>query len=190
MSKFMTKSRLKLFAHGIFYSKMNYCLPVFGHVFDLETYRDTSTRHHSFTKQDNRQIQVLQNSVMRLLTGMKRGTPTTTLLRLTESLSVQQTIALQTLVMVHKIVHTNKPAYLAERLKFRNEEDGMETLTRGLGMITNISRRLSTSRGGFLYRGSKLFNKLPQGLRTEPILKKFKEGVKKWVIGNVKARPR
>ena len=113
-----------------------------------------------------------------------------TLLRVTESLSVQKTIALQTLVMVHKIVYTNKPAYLAERLKFRNEEDGMETLTRGLGMITNISRRLSTSRGGFLYRGSKLFNKLPQELRTEPILKKFKEGVKKWVIVNVKARPR
>ena len=182
MSKLMNKKRLNSFTHGIFYSKMNYCLTVFGHVFGLETYSDTDSRYYSFTKEDNRKMQVLQNSVMRLLTGKERGTPTTTLIKLTKSLSVQQTIAFQTLLMVHKIVNSSKPVYLADRLKFK--EDG-----RNQGVITNIDQRLSTSRGGFVYRGSMLFNKLPVELRVEPILKKFREAARTWVIKNVKAKP-
>ena len=44
LSKFVSRERLKLFSHGIFYSKLNYCLPVFGNVFGLDRYRDTTTR--------------------------------------------------------------------------------------------------------------------------------------------------
>ena len=84
--------------------------------------------------------------------------------------------------MVHKIVNSSKPVYLADRLKFK--EDG-----RNQGVITNIDQRLSTSRGGFVYRGSMLFNKLPVELRVEPNLKKFREAARSWVIKNVKAKP-
>ena len=40
LSKRMSKSRLGQFAFGIFYSKLSYCLPVFGNVFGLEKYKE------------------------------------------------------------------------------------------------------------------------------------------------------
>ena len=38
LSKYMSRQRLKIFADGLFYSKLDYCLPVFGHVFGLDRY--------------------------------------------------------------------------------------------------------------------------------------------------------
>ena len=185
MSKFMTRKRLNHFSNGIFYSKLSYCLPVFGHVFGLDTYNDSNTRCLSYTKEDNRKIQVLQNSVMRLLTGMRRSTPTLTLLKETKSLSVQQMIAFQSLIMVHKVVHSGKPVYLADRLKL--QVDGVRA--RNQGKLVTINRNLSTSRAGFVYRGSRLFNFLPELIRMDKNLKKFREKVKNWVKVSIKAKP-
>ena len=118
LSRRMNKARLKVFASGIFYSKLQYCLPVFGNVFGLEKYRDTNNKFSSFTKSDNKKLQVLQNSLM--LTESEYKTPTEELLEKSDSLSIQQMIALQTLTMTYKIIKTGKPTYLAERLKIRN----------------------------------------------------------------------
>ena len=179
ISNYMSKRRLKMFAEGMFYSKLNYCLPVFGHVFGLDRYRDTATRYPSFTKEDSRKLQVLQNSLMRLLTMRKQGTPTSTLLKLTNSLSVQQMVAIQTLAMVHKVLTTSKPAYLAKKLKTSEESDGR---------IEVIKYKLSTSRCGFVYRGTQLFNSLPQNLRKERNLKTFKALTRHWVLENIAIR--
>ena len=95
---------------------------MFGNVFGLDRYRDTTTRFAAFTKEDNRRLQVLQNTVLRLLTGARRGTPTTTLLEITDTLSVQQLVAFQTLVMLNKVITTSVPFYLAKKLKVENQE--------------------------------------------------------------------
>ena len=39
MSRYMSKQNLKYFASGIYYYKLNYCLPVFGNVFGLDEYK-------------------------------------------------------------------------------------------------------------------------------------------------------
>ena len=44
LSKQMSPEKLKTFAMGLFYSKLSYCLPVFGHVFGLERYKDNNSR--------------------------------------------------------------------------------------------------------------------------------------------------
>ena len=122
LSRRMSKERLKVFASGIFYSKLQYCLPVFGNIFGLEKYRDTNNKFSSFTKSDNKKLQVLQNSLNRMLTESDNNTPTEELLEKSDSLSIQQMIALQTLTMACNIIKTGKPTYLAERLKIRNVE--------------------------------------------------------------------
>ena len=189
LSKYVSGKRLKLFAEGIFYSKLNYCLPVFGHVFGLDKYRDTKTRYMSYTKEDNNKLQVLQNSIMRLLTGKTRSTPTTELLRCTNSLSVQQLVASHTLNMVHKIVSNSKPAYLAKRLKVRNQGDEVMLSSRNQGKVSIPRQKLSNTRGGFVARGAQLFNNLPLELRLEKNLKKFKVGARKWITENIQAKP-
>ena len=109
LSKHMSRPRLHEFAAAMFYSKLSYCLPVFGHVFGLEIYKENNSRYSSFTILDNNKLQVLQNKLNRVLTGMDLRTPTSTLLRETNSLSIQQMIAYQTILMAKKIIVSNKP---------------------------------------------------------------------------------
>ena len=47
LSKYMNKEKLMFFASGIFYSKLNYCLSIFGNVFGLDHYREDNTRYTS-----------------------------------------------------------------------------------------------------------------------------------------------
>ena len=117
LSSKMSKERLKQFASGIFYSKLSYCLPVFGNVLCLEEYKENNSRYTSYTTTDNNRIQVLQNKLNRLLTGAHYRTPTVELLERTDSLSVQQMIAYQTMVMTFKILKFKKPSYIANRMK-------------------------------------------------------------------------
>ena len=143
----------------------------------------------SYRKEDNNKLQVLQNSVMKLLTGKTRSTPTTELLRCTNSLSVQQLVASHTLNMVHKIVSNSKPAYLAKRLKVRNQGDEVMLSSRNQGKVSIPRQKLSNTRGGFVARGAQLFNNLPLELRLEKNLKKFKVGARKWITENIQAKP-
>ena len=64
LSKQVSSDKLRCFIDGIFYSKINYCLSVYGNVFGLEAYKDKSTKYMNFTKKDNNKLQVLQNRVL------------------------------------------------------------------------------------------------------------------------------
>ena len=114
MSKQISGEKLKMFSEGIFFSRINYCLPVYGNVFGLEKYKDTGSRYVNFTTRDNNRLQTLQNKVNRILTNSRQGTSTSDLLKRTNSLSIQQMIAYQTLITTFKILKTSKPAYLAK----------------------------------------------------------------------------
>ena len=62
LSRYMGKDTLKNVSNGIFYSKLNYCLAVYGNVKGLnETYRGPN-RMHGLTSQDINKLQVLQNT--------------------------------------------------------------------------------------------------------------------------------
>ena len=185
LSRLVSKAKLRVLIDGLFYSKLNYCLPVFGSVFGLDEYNDSERRYVSFTKEDNRKLQVLQNTVMRLQTGLPMLTPTATLLDKANSLSIQQLIAKNTLFMVYKIVQTPKPKYLADRLKLADRGANQ----RNLGKLIIPKYNLSLSREGFLSQGSLLFNKLPVSLRQEVNFHRFKSGVKKWVSENICVKP-
>ena len=186
LSKFMSKEKLKYFASGIFYSKLNYCLPVFGNVFSLDRYKQERNRYTSFTKTDNSRLQVLQNKLNRLLLDARYDTPTSQLLEETDSLSIQQMIAYQTAVMAHKIVKTKKPEYLASKIQERNVYGGL----RGRwGSIGQPSYTLSISKEGFLYRAATILNMMEENLRTEPRIEIFKTSTKVWVKEKIPIKP-
>ena len=187
LSKYMSRQRLKIFADGLFYSKLDYCLPVFGHVFGLDRYNVDGQKFLSYTKEDNRKLQVLQNSIMRLLTGLPRETPTSFLLGQTNTLSIQQRIAFQTLILTKKIVSAKKPTYIAEKLIFQNDAKSM--LRGQYGNLNPQNCRLNSSRAGFLYQSAKLFNNLPMEIKLEGNANRFKFGVRNWICANVPIKP-
>ena len=187
LSTRMSQQRLKLFASGIFYSKLSYCLPVFGNVFGLDKYKETNTKYTSFTTSDNNKLQVLQNSLNRLLTRAEYNTPTLELLRRTDSLSVQQMIAFQTIVMTHKIMKSQKPTYLAKKLQVRHDGRNLRGYSGG---VQSSNHSISIVKEGFLYRGSTLVNMLPISLRVEDDLDHFKADLREWVKVNIAAKPK
>ena len=185
LSTRMSKDRLKQFASGIFYSKLSYCLPVFGHVFGLESYKESNNRYTSYTTADNNRLQVLQNKLNRLITGAQQGTPTSKLLEQTDSLSIQQMIAFQTMVMTAKILKSRKPTYLSDRIQGNPNRRNY----RGGYSLHQPKTSLSITREGFIQRGIALMNKIDVPIRFENKIEEFKKGLRKWVKSNIAVKP-
>ena len=177
-----------MIVNGIFYSVLKYCIPVFGNVWGVDNMDMENRRYPSFGKEDLRRLQVLQNKVCRLKTGLPYDTPTSTLIKASNELSVHQYVAFSTLLLVHKIVQNKKPKYLAEKLKLKVPQNGQIFPHRKINTISTIET-LSISRGAFVYRGSQLFNNLPQDLRCTDNHKIFKKKTKEWVKENVAIKP-
>ena len=186
LAKFMSRDKLRYFASGIFYSKLSYCLPVFGNVFGLERFKEESSRYTSYTKNDNNSLQVLKNKLNRLLLNARYDTPTSQLLEETDSLSVQQMIAYQTAVMAYKVLTSKKPEYLADKLKILNVGGSLRKKT---GSISLPRYSLSISREGFLYRASTILNLMEEDWSCDPNSEKFKIHAKDWVKANIAIKP-
>ena len=99
LSHKMSKARLQVFSEGIFYSKIKYCMQVYGNVFNLERYKETGSRYSSFTVSANSDLQILQNKLNRIIINSRgtRAMSTRELCEMTKTLSVQQMIAVSTL---------------------------------------------------------------------------------------------
>ena len=193
LSHFSSKKKLKMLAAGIFYSKLAYCLPLYTTTWGLDQYREDQEKFSSFTKEDNRKLQVLQNQLCRLLLTnselagsklIKQNLSTTELLSRAGELSVHQLGALSTLIMTKKIIQCGKPEYIAEQMTSRNAGG-----TR-MGTTLDIPQKsLTLSREGFVYRGSKLYNLIPESLRKEMKISIFKREAKNWIQVHIPVKP-
>ena len=97
LSVIMPQKRLKMISQGIFFSLLKYCIEIYGNVWGLDIYDDQDRRYSAFTKDDNMQLQIIMNKVLRSLTGLDRETPVTTLHDTSGQLSVHQRCALYSL---------------------------------------------------------------------------------------------
>ena len=188
LSKVMPQRNFNNICEGIFTSSLRYCLQVFGNVWCDNDMDENNRRFSAFTKEDNRKLQVLENKVLRLQTGMNRDTPVTTLLTASGDMSVQQITAYSTLMTVFKVVTSGYPGYLAERLRLKKPAEGIFP-ARLINTIEVPKVRLTLSRGGFIYRGAKLWNMLPAQMRQENKPGKFKNTLRKWIKENIPYKP-
>ena len=189
ISAVASKKKLRMIAQGIFYSKLSYCLPLFSNTWGLDHYKDGDTRSSSFTKEDNRKLQVLQNQVARLMLYKKdlKGKlnfPTKELLELSQDLSIHQLGALRTVTLAKKIMLCKKPNYLTERLKMSQTR-----ATRSGTTLAGEKTSLGMAREGFIYRGTKLFNLMPDALKNEKKMNIFKKNAKSWAKENIPVKP-
>jgi hypothetical protein len=79
LKPFTRPNQFSSISNGIFTSKMTYRIQVFGNVWGMRSLDDETGRYHSFTKENNHKLQVLQNQVMRLQTGLGWEAPTSQL---------------------------------------------------------------------------------------------------------------
>ena len=190
LSHHSSKKKLKMLASGLFYSKLSYCLPLYSATWGLDSYKVTNTRFVTYTKEDNRQLQVLQNQLCRLLLKdrvgyYKQNMSTRELLNKSGDLSIHQLGAQSTVVMMKKILSTKKPGYLAEKIKSRSAVG-----TRSISTIAPVNdASLIITKSSFLHRGIKLFNLLPETLKNEDKICQFKKGLKTWIKENISVKP-
>ena len=169
--------RFKLLVNGLFMSKLLYCLPLFGNIWGFATLADGETRYNSFTKSNIRALQVLQNKILRLLTGHPYRTPVIQLLQDSDMLSVNQLVAYTTIMIAYKVQQAKEPKYLADKLKMNT------------GGRINIYFKLSRAREGFMYRAGKCYSQLPPELKLETEAGPFKSKLRKWIREVIPAIP-
>ena len=140
---------------------------------------------HLPRKNYNRTLQVLQNQVLRMMTGLGPDTPTTTLLH--NALSVHQLTAFTTLLSAQKAIFNNKPDYFVRKLSLgENSETSISLRNTN---ILKIKGELTLTRGGYFYRAASLWNLLPDDLRSRIQPELFKRKAKKWVKDNILPKP-
>ena len=168
---------------------MRYCIEIFGNNWGFETMDESDRRSPAFTKKDCAKLQVLQNTILKLQTGLPRDYPTNQLLTKTGNLSIHQLIAFQTLTQVFKVINNKKPHYLSTKFNIRNPENNRAFPHRKVNTVLVTNSKLSITRGGFIFRGQTLWNLLPASLRNCKIEKEFKTEVRNWVSNNIGTKP-
>ena len=136
------------------------------------------------TLEDNKKLQVLQNSVLRLETWLCKETPVNTLLNEAKQLSIQQLTAYHSLLSVYKCKQSTQPEYMYNRLF-----GGNRVVRRMPVQEIRIEFDLSLSRSSFFYRASKLWNAITQQAKDSDSVRIFKRLSKEWIKENINTRP-
>ena len=191
LRNYIPDQKFRQIANGIYTSKQVYGLTVFGGLWGLPgTSMDENKRNHTMTtKEDMRKMQVLQNSVMRIMSRSKYDTPTTTLLEKTNQLSIHQLVAYHSACQVYNINKNQVPKYHFKRLfDTTDQEEIVETRSRR-NLESRVDFKSSLARGSFFYQGSRIWNALPSSVKTVTNIESFKKQVRTWSKANVSVRP-
>ena len=156
------RARLNI-VNGFIMSRLSYMICIWGNTNDSQV----------------RKVQTLQNSAARLVSKLPRRTRQKDLLESCGWLNIKNLTEYHSLCQLWKTIRWNAPSYLKDKLEIM-EEDKIRTGPPRL-LITSLSYRWNTV---------DKWNSLPEELRTEPTIKRFKLKLKKWLKDrNVEDRP-
>ena len=159
-SSFLTR---KMVANGMFMSYVSYLIPLFG-----------GSPEYLITA-----LQTLQNRAARIVTKSNWGTSSSSMLSQIGWLSVRQMAVLHSLMIIFKTNRDRKPVYLYQKISNKFAANTRLGTNNGI----KDSRRFKTTLGSqsFTPRSIKQWNSLPNNIRTEPNIVKFKSKLKTWV---------
>ena len=148
---------MRTYIEGTVNAVIQYCLPVYGNSWGVDG-GHTEGHRTLCTKDDITRLQVLQNKAMRCLIKRRDGTFWETLARMgAETLSnearmmtVNQMIAVSTLVMTRRMIDTKKPKYVVDRMWLSDTRHNSMMVRRP------SSHQLKLTGEGFLERASRL----------------------------------
>ena len=189
LAKISSRKILKIFVPGMILSKMYYALPLIGSLWGLGGYCDQEPNKSSFTKNDLHQLHSINRSSAIITTYyLPHGnlTPTATILEDLRWLSVHQTIAYCTIMLLARILRTMKPSRIQRLLTPKDEK----RITRNKSTMTEISfSRLNITKEGFVNQASRLCEMLPPSISEIATKDSLKSFVSDWVSKNIVFKP-
>ena len=115
-------------------------------------------------------IQTIQNLAARLVTGMPKRTRQLDLLKECNWMKMSDLTEYFSLLQLWKTIRLNSPRYLARKLDIDMEQ-----------LITTTNPRLNLTNNSFRWKTVAAWNGLPEDLRMEDHLPRFKKTLKKWI---------
>lgn len=131
---------------------------------------------------DLNRLQILQNKCLRQILRANNYTESQAMLSALNLMSVVQLINFRTLILIYKIVNGQAPSYLTQKIKFRSANQNM--ILRNANEICPSNMIKYCSQNSLLYRGVKLFNSLPDEIKTEENITKFQSSLRDFIIQN------
>ena len=148
------KARLQL-ANALIVSKFAYAISIWGHT--SETYR--------------KKAQCTLNLAARFVSKLNKRTKTDELMKACNWMSIAQLTAHSSLLILWKTINWNIPHFLNELI----------SVDSNLNITTTIPRLLIVE-NSFRWEAVRIWNLLPQSLKEEKRIGKFKSGVKTWLV--------
>ena len=163
----------KMFADGLFMSKLIYLIPLWG----------------GCEKFLIKALQILQNKAARSVTRLGIYTPVKTLLNQCGWLSVHQLVFFHTVVLLYKTLQSGSPEYLFSMTgrdyiyKTRAKDAGK------LRIVPEYKLDHDLNLKSFRWRSIRSWNHLPLNITSITSLDKFKVQLKAWVKNNIDIYP-
>ena len=130
-------------------------------------------------------LQVLLNKAARLVTGYSRFTSTRRLMDSCRWLSVKQLIAYQSIVMIHKTIHTRRPHYLHSRLNLEFDYGTRQQSSGCIRFDQTYRYKGDLPKNSFRVRGTISYNSIPAEIRSSLTMATFKSRLKNWILTNI-----
>ena len=115
--------------------------------------------------------QILMNSAMRFATGAPKRTSISKLFKQCGWLTLDELNKFHSTLHLWKIIGMNKPMYMRRTLEIDTESK-----------LSTAYPRLQFTAGCYRWRGIQYWNSMPDSLRNNLILPKFKKQLKLWII--------
>lgn len=129
------------------------------------------------TQADINRLQKMQNKCMRNILKLDRFSHEKDMLEILNFQSVQQTIKFYTLFFIYKIVNGYTPQYLSDKIIYNNQNERKNTL-RNRNNIELVKATKACSQNSLFYKGISIFNKLPDSIKNEKSVNRFKKSLK------------
>lgn len=123
-----------------------------------------------------KELEVIQNKAVKAMYGRSRLHPTDTLYIDTKIIPLRQIINIQIALLIFKI----KNNYIKHNFNIDFRHNIHEHNTRQLNNIELPNVTTNTGLSTILYRGSQIFNNLPQQIKKTTSIGKFKHAIKQF----------
>ena len=145
----------------------SYVIPVL--LYGCEIYNNCDSSH-------KKKLETTFNNIARYIFRRRRFDHISELSRSIFDITFSQLLDLRTLILLHKIIYTETPSYLFEKLTFARSARGKN--------ILQIRHVTSSSERHFFIHSIRLWNSLPANLQCMSSTSLFKRSIKQYFISN------